>query len=111
MTIEQDALRADLRRRGARVVFLDNFATLCAVDLIRREPHPKDRRVWLLYLRPEARPLLDRMREIGIATKAEALMGISEADRERLIEILSTMKTNLLNATSRPSAERSASHG
>ena len=84
---------------------------LQAVDLIRREPHPKDRRVWLLYLRPEARPLLDRMREIGVATKAEALMGISEADRERLIEILSTMKTNLLNATSRPSAERSASHG
>jgi MarR family transcriptional regulator, transcriptional regulator for hemolysin len=84
---------------------------LQAIDLIRRGPHPKDRRVWLLYLRPEARPLLDRMREIGVATKAEALMGISEADRERLIEILSTMKTNLLNATSRPSAERSASHG
>jgi KaiC/GvpD/RAD55 family RecA-like ATPase len=29
------ALRKDLRQRGAEVVFLDNFATLCAVDLIR----------------------------------------------------------------------------
>ena len=34
-TAQYAALRADLRRRGVDVVFLDNFANLCAVDLIR----------------------------------------------------------------------------
>jgi DNA-binding MarR family transcriptional regulator len=84
---------------------------LQAANLIERQPHPKDRRIWLLHLHPDARPLLDQMREIGAATKAEALVGVSEADRERLIEILSTMRSNLLTAISGPADERSASHG
>jgi hypothetical protein len=34
-TPRHKALRKELRRRGVAVVFLDNFSTLCAVDLIR----------------------------------------------------------------------------
>jgi hypothetical protein len=35
VTPRYTALRTDLRRRGVGLVILDNFATLCAVDLIR----------------------------------------------------------------------------
>ena len=69
---------------------------LQAAGLIERRPHPRDRRIWLLYLTKKARPALHEMRKLGAQTRGEALCGVSEADRERLIAILSTMKTNLL---------------
>jgi hypothetical protein len=50
------------------------------------------------------------MREIGAATRAEALEGISETDRERLIQLLSTIKSNLIGATAVDN-ERSAQDG
>src|SRR4051794_5950813 len=48
---------------------------LQAGGLIERRAHAKDRRVWLLFLTPKARPVLARIREIGAATRAEALAG------------------------------------
>ena len=51
------------------------------------------------------------MREIGDLTQAEALADVTEADRERLIEILSKMKSNLLNDTEAPAGERKVRHG
>jgi MarR family transcriptional regulator, transcriptional regulator for hemolysin len=84
---------------------------LQASGLVERRPHAKDRRVWLLFLKPEAHPVLGKMREIGAATRAEALEGIAEKDRERLIGILSTMKANLIDASSSADNERSVSHG
>ena len=52
---------------------------LQAAGLIERRPHEKDRRVWLLHLTAEARPVLERMRQIGAITRAEALEGIPES--------------------------------
>src|SRR5262245_34959914 len=69
-----------------------------ARGLIERRRHPSDRRMWQLYLRDEARPLIAEMREIGDATRAEALAGVSAEDRARLLEILTTMKGNLTEA-------------
>ena len=84
---------------------------LQAADLIERRPHPTDRRIWLLHLRPAARPLLERMREIGAVTKGEALEGISDADRERLMDVLSRMRANLLGCDEAAVAERTIRHG
>ncbi|TQF85638.1 MarR family transcriptional regulator [Elioraea sp. Yellowstone] len=84
---------------------------LQAAGLVERRPHPKDRRVWLLFLRPKAHPVLDRMRAIGAATRAEALAGVPEAEREQLIRILTTMKENLIAAASGSNGERLAHHG
>lgn len=70
--------------------------------LIERRQHPTDRRVWLLYLREDARPLLDVMREVGDVTRGEALEGISADDREKLFGMLATMKINLLEACRLP---------
>ncbi|HVZ00144.1 MAG TPA: MarR family transcriptional regulator [Dongiaceae bacterium] len=69
-----------------------------ARGLIERRQHPSDRRVWQLYLLDEARPLIAEMQKIGDATRAEALAGVSAADRDRLLRILKTMKGNLAEA-------------
>lgn len=80
-------------------------------DLVERRQHPTDRRVWLLYLREAARPLLEQMREIGDATRQEALAGLSEQDRSLLLHALSTMKTNLIDACAQPGDAQEATHG
>lgn len=66
--------------------------------LIERRQDPDDRRAWRLYLKDTARPLLLAMQPLGEATRAEALKGVSDADRDRLIETLTLMKTNLAAA-------------
>ncbi len=73
-----------------------------ARGLIERRQDPKDRRVWLLYLTDAARPLLEVMRDLGQITRSEALDGVSEADRDALCAALALMKTNLIEACSRP---------
>lgn len=64
--------------------------------LVERRPHETDRRIWLLFTTEPARGLLTEMRELGEQTRGEALAGISDADRARLVEMLETMKTNLI---------------
>ena len=84
-------------------------------ELVERRQHQTDRRIWCLHLRPEARPLLDEMRTLGDMTRGEALAGIADAERDRLLETLSTMRTNLIEACSRPAHDeitgKEAKHG
>ncbi len=82
-----------------------------ARGLIERRQHPTDRRAWLLYLTPQAHPSLSLLRTIGDTTRAEALDGFSEAERDRLVEILTGMKANLLEACASPAEDKEASHG
>jgi MarR family transcriptional regulator for hemolysin len=84
---------------------------LQAAGLVERRPHAKDRRVWLLFLRPKAHPVLEKMRAIGAATRAEALAGVPEAEREQLIHILTAMKENLIAASANGTGERIMRHG
>jgi DNA-binding MarR family transcriptional regulator len=79
--------------------------------LIERRQHPTDRRIWLLYLTPQAHPILDQMRELGDLTRSEALDGIPEAEREKLLGTLTIMKKNLVAACAKPAATREATHG
>lgn len=82
-----------------------------AAGLVERRAHPKDRRIWLLYLRPAAHPVLEQMRRIGDATRADALAGLGDDDQERLMQILRTMKGNLIEACNSPEETRAVSHG
>ena len=84
---------------------------LAARGLIERRQHPKDRRVWLLYLTPEAHPSLELLRKIGERTRAEALAGFSDAEGEQLTRLLCSMKTNLIGALGTPISDNEASHG
>ncbi len=81
--------------------------------LIERRQHPTDRRIWLLYMREEAHPLLADMRGLGDVTRGEALEDVSAEEREQLFQILSQMKTNLVQACRTPLAlaENETNHG
>ena len=82
------------------------------LGLIERRPDPSDRRVWLLHLTPAARPKLSQLRQLGEATRGEALAGVAEADTERLLKTLQALKANLTNACGVPAAaQKRASHG
>jgi len=78
--------------------------------LVERRPHPKDRRIRLLSLTAAAHPLLAEIFAIGALTRGEAMEGISDEDRDRLFDILSGMKANLLGKSAAV-AERSLGHG
>jgi len=81
-----------------------------ARGLIERRQHPTDRRMWQLYLRDEARPLIAEMQKIGDATRGEALAGVTDADRELLLQTLKTMKRNLAEACTQPVEEQVLDH-
>lgn len=90
----------------ARIV--DKLQTL---KLVERHADPADRRVWNLRLTAAAREKLQRARKIGDATRAEALVGVSAADRQQLLKTLQILRTNLAEACGAPAAEQKrASH-
>ena len=65
----------------------------------------------LLRLTEAARPLLAEIFAIGALTRGEAMEGVSDEDRDRLFEVLSSMKANLIGKSAAAMAERRASHG
>jgi MarR family transcriptional regulator, transcriptional regulator for hemolysin len=72
--------------------------------LIRRNSHPTDRRRWLLDLMPAARARLEQAREYDDVTRREALVGVSEEDRQHLLKTLQALKENLTQACAAPLA-------
>jgi MarR family transcriptional regulator, transcriptional regulator for hemolysin len=82
-----------------------------ARGLIERRPHSKDRRVWLLYLTEAAHPSLSLLRVLGEKTRSEALAGLSSAAQEQLVENLTRMKANLIEACDQPALDQEATHG
>jgi MarR family transcriptional regulator, transcriptional regulator for hemolysin len=68
---------------------------LQAAGLLERRPDPQDRRAVKLHLTEKCRPLIAVMQEKGMQTKAIALEGIEEEDRNTLLRILKHMKENL----------------
>jgi MarR family transcriptional regulator, transcriptional regulator for hemolysin len=88
---------------------IDKLETL---RLIKRNPHPTDRRRWLLHLMPAARSRLQQAGEYGDVTRREALAGVSEDDRQHLLRTLETLKENLTRASDAPLAvQKRAGHG
>jgi DNA-binding MarR family transcriptional regulator len=68
---------------------------LQAAGLVERRPDPSDRRARVLFLMPAARPLLDRIWALAAVVREEAMAGLSEPQREQLIELLLKIKGNL----------------
>lgn len=67
-------------------------------DLIERRADPNDRRAKRLFLKPAARPLLERLAVLGEEMMSVALAGIDRASVEQMLAKLATVKTNLRNA-------------
>lgn len=68
-----------------------------AAGWVQRRPDSEDRRAKRVFLTDKAGTVLVTMREIGLQTREDALANISREDRERLIDMLIAIKTNLLN--------------
>ena len=62
---------------------------------IVRRLDPADRRARLLYMTEKAKPLFDQVLEVGFETRAEALAGLSPADRDLLVDLLLQVRGNL----------------
>lgn len=71
---------------------------------IERRADPADRRARLLYMSEKAKPLFDRVLEVGYETRAEALAGLSAVDRDRVVDLLLHVRGNLSDKG--PVAER-----
>jgi MarR family transcriptional regulator, transcriptional regulator for hemolysin len=72
---------------------------------VERRPDTADRRARLLYLTAKAKPVIDRMIEVGLATRAEALAGLSGANREKLLDLLLQVRGNLSAKTAEAGEE------
>jgi MarR family transcriptional regulator for hemolysin len=74
--------------------------------LIERRPDPDDRRAKRLYLTPAARPLLERLTELGEDLMATALDGLAPAEVEAVLGHLTTVKENLRKAIQKQHADK-----
>ena len=85
------------------------------LGLIERRLDARDRRQRNLFLTEKAWPELARIRALGAEVREEALAGLDEADRQRLLAALATVKGNLqvsLSGTEpEPEEERVRRHG
>jgi MarR family transcriptional regulator for hemolysin len=73
--------------------------------LIERRNHPSDRRFTLLFLTPNARPLLQFMRTIGEQTRVETMADFSTTEHDQLLQYLERMREHLLTACTQPVGE------
>ncbi|MDE1904563.1 MAG: MarR family transcriptional regulator [Alphaproteobacteria bacterium] len=62
---------------------------------VERRADPADRRARRLYMTGKAKPVYERMIAVGLETRGEALAGISQADRDRIIDLLIQVRRNL----------------
>jgi DNA-binding MarR family transcriptional regulator len=71
---------------------------------IERRLDPTDRRARLLYMTDKAKPVFERILEVGYQVRMEALSGLSPDERDRLLGLLQRVRANL--ADKGPPAER-----
>lgn len=82
---------------------------LCDNGLIERRSDPHDRRAKRLFLTPAARPLLERLSELGEEMMATTLAGIDRASVETMLAHLTTAKENLRQAEQRKAGAKAES--
>jgi MarR family transcriptional regulator, transcriptional regulator for hemolysin len=71
---------------------------LCESGLIERRADPIDRRAKRLFLTPAARPLLEKLGDLGEELMATALAGVARESVEQMVAQLGTVKENLRQA-------------
>ena len=62
---------------------------------VERRPDPEDSRVKRIFIKPSARPELEKLEDVATTVRTAALAGISEAEQRQLSELLKRMKSNL----------------
>ena len=62
---------------------------------VRREDDATDRRAWRVYLTDEVGPAMHELRAVAAELRRDALAGLSAAERERFVDTLLAIKSNL----------------
>jgi MarR family transcriptional regulator for hemolysin len=84
---------------------------LAGNGLIERRADPNDRRANRLYLKPAAKPLLDRLADLGSDMMEIVLDGLSQTSIERTLKELTMVKDNLRSAIARNASQPQAVAG
>ena len=79
--------------------------------LIERRACPDDRRAKRLFLTPAARPLLDRLSDLGEELMSTALAGLDRSETTALLASLTAIKENLRQAVQKKSEKVERHHG
>jgi DNA-binding MarR family transcriptional regulator len=69
-----------------------------SMGLVRREPDPSDSRAKLVWITPQAAPIVADMRRVSDAVYDKAMAGMPQKDREALIATLERIAANLAPA-------------
>jgi len=84
---------------------------LNANGLIERRPDPNDRRANRLYLKPAARPMLDRLSALGSDMMDTVLEGLTPQSVDRMLNEFGTVRDNLRRAISNNTPQQEAANG
>jgi MarR family transcriptional regulator for hemolysin len=84
---------------------------LAGNSLIERRADPNDRRANRLYLKPAAKPLLDRLADLGSDMMETVLDGLSQTSIERTLKELGLVKDNLRSAIAHNASQPQAAAG
>lgn len=76
----------------------DTLDRLETMGLVRREPDPKDSRAKLVWITPQADPIVADMRRVSAAVYDKAMAGMPPEEREALIATLERIAANLAPA-------------
>jgi DNA-binding MarR family transcriptional regulator len=81
---------------------------------VRREPDARDGRVWRVHLTAEVEPAMNTLRTVAAGLRRDALAGLAEADRERFVDALLAIRSNLVRmqgGAPETAARRARRHG
>jgi MarR family transcriptional regulator for hemolysin len=79
---------------------------LCKSGLVERRADPGDRRAKRLFLTPKARPVIDRLSQVGERLMSDALAGTSDATLAASMEHLESVRNNLRDMIGGMGSER-----
>ncbi len=85
----------------AEILEIENITLARLIDRleeagwVERRADPRDRRARLLFMTEKVAPVMERMRRLAEETREEMLAGLSPAERERLIDFLVSVRSNL----------------
>jgi DNA-binding MarR family transcriptional regulator len=63
--------------------------------LVQRRRDEADRRAWNIFLTDKARPLIEELQALADGLHADALAGVSDAERKTVRQVLEQVRTNI----------------
>lgn len=93
----EGASQAELAERleVERITLCRMIDRLADAGLVERRADPRDRRIWRVHLRPDARTLVERLREVAVGVEEEILADFPAEERASLVAGLNRLREAL----------------